>query len=260
MTESSRNLRKIVLEMAYNGRDANLQSIFSSMDIIDVLYNSILSLTPININDPNRDYFILSKGQSTMGLLAALAEKGILPIDELKTACSYESRISMQADRTKIPGIEVSAGSLGHGFPISVGIAWGNKLQNRTNQVYTLVGDGEMNEGTMWEAALFAGSEKLNNLTLIIDDNSSLEEMINIGNIGDKLSAFGFEVFYVNGHSKDELLNALSNISLNKPRAVIAKTIRGYGSKTLMLDNTWFHRAPNLEELKLLMEEVEYFD
>ncbi len=94
-------------------------------------------------------------------------------------------------------------------------------------------------------------SEKLNNLTLIIDDNSSLEEMINIGNIGDKLSAFGFEVFNVNGHSKDGLLNALSNISLNKPRAVIAKTIRGYGSKTLMLDNTWFHRAPNLEELKL---------
>lgn len=259
MTEELKNLRKLILEIAYYGQDANLQSIFSSVEIINVLYNRILNIAPENMNSPERDYFILSKGQSTMGLLAVLAEKGFFQKEELKNACRYNSIISMQADRTKVPGIEVSAGSLGHGFPIAVGVAWGNKLQGHSNHIYVLAGDGEMNEGTMWEAALFAGSEKLNNLTLIVDDNHSIEEMLNIGSIAQKLEAFGFDVEEVNGHNEEALFQALAKISTEKPKAIIANTIRGYGSETIMIDNTWFHRAPNEKELKNLKKEVEEF-
>lgn len=260
MTENVRNLRKLILEIAYYGQDANLQSIFSSVEIMNVLYSRILSITPKNMDSPTRDFFVLSKGQSTMGLLAILAEKGFFPKDELKRACQYDSIISMQADRTKVPGIEVSAGSLGHGFPVGVGLAWGNKLQGNANQIYVLAGDGEMNEGTMWEAALFAGSEKLNNLTLIIDENHSLKEMIDIGNIAKKLEVFGFEAEEVNGHNENALYEAFTRKRSDKPRAVVANTIRGFGSQTIMSDSSWFHRAPDLEELKKLQEEVDIFE
>ena len=260
MTEELKDLRKLILDIAYYGQDANLQSIFSSVEIINVLYSRILDITPQNMNASERDFFVLSKGQSTMGVLAILAKKGFFPIEELKGACQYDSIISMQADRTKVPGIEASAGSLGHGFPIAVGVAWGNKLQKRSNQTYVLVGDGEMNEGTMWEAALFAGSEKLNNLTMIVDDNHSLKEMLDIGSFTQKLETFGFEVENVDGHSEEALFQAFTKVRTEKPRAIVANTIRGYGSKTIMMDNTWFHRAPNKEELKKLKEEVDAFE
>lgn len=260
MTEELQKLRKLILEIAYYGQDANLQSIFSSVEIMNVLYNRILSISPNNINSPERDYFVLSKGQATMGLLAILSEKGFFPREEFRSACKYDSRISMQADRTKVPGIEVSAGSLGHGFPMAVGIAWGNKLLKRSSQVYVLAGDGEMNEGTMWEAALFAGSQSLNNLTLVIDDNHSLGEMLNIGNMAKKLEVFGFEVEEVNGHDENALFKVFSKKRIDKPRAIVANTVRGYGSRTIMLDNTWFHRAPNEVELKKLQKEVDDFE
>lgn len=260
MTSSAKKLRKTVLEMAYYGQDANLQSIFSSIDIIDVLYQKVLKISPDAVDNPDRDYFVLSKGQATMGLLSELAVLGFLPLDEIKTACRIDSRISMQADRTKLPGVEISAGSLGHGFPIAVGIAWGNKLSGRRNNVYVLAGDGEMNEGTMWEAALFAASEKLSNLTLIVDDNSSLQTMLDVGDIGEKLKAFGFDVRYADGHSEEDLFQNLVDLKGEKPHAIIANTIRGYGAKTLMTDNTWFHRAPTKEELYFLQGEVDQFD
>lgn len=260
MTSSANELRKMVLEMAYYGQNANLQSAFSAIDIIDVLYEKILHISPDRADNPDRDYFVLSKGQATMGLLAKLAIQGFFPVEEIKTTCGVDSRISMQADRTKIPGVEISAGSLGHGFPIAAGIAWGNKLAGRCNDVYVLAGDGEMNEGTMWEAALFAVSEKLSHLVLIIDDNSSLQVMLHIGDIGKKLKAIGFNVNYVDGHCEEELFRNLHNLNGEMPHAIIAKTIRGYGAKTLMTDHSWFHRAPTKEELNLLQKEVDNFD
>lgn len=259
MTEQAKKVRKSVLNMAYAGRDANLQSNFSSVEILRVLYDRVLKVDPSRLNDPARDRFVLSKGQSTMALLAMLAEKGFFPEEELMTACRYDSRISMQADRTKLPGVETSAGSLGHGFPIAVGIAWGNKIQGIPGRVYTMVGDGEMNEGTMWEAALFAGSEKLVNLTLIIDDNDSVDEMIAMGDLGEKLVAFGFTVVTVDGHDEDKLEKALKTEREGKPLAVLAKTVRGYGCRTFMTDRSWFHRAPTKDELQTLLQEVESF-
>lgn len=260
MTSSANELRKKVLEMAYYGRNANLQSVFSAIDIIDVLYEKILHVSPESADSPDRDYFILSKGQATMGLLAKLALQGFFSIEEIRTACRIDSRISMQADRTKLPGVEISAGSLGHGFPIAAGIAWGNKVSGRCNRVYVLAGDGEMNEGTMWETALFAASEKLSGLVLIVDDNASLQSMLNVGDIGEKLLAFDFDVKYVDGHHEEEMCRVLQALNGEKPHAIIARTVRGYGAKTLMTDDTWFHRAPTKEELRSLQEEVDHFD
>lgn len=259
LTKAAETLRLSILETAFYGQDANLQSVFSSVEILRVLYDKILSVTPDTADSPERDYFILSKGQATMGLLALLAEKNFFPREELKTACRYDSRISMQADRTKIPGVEISAGSLGHGFPVAAGIAYACKQKKRNNHIYVLAGDGEMNEGTMWEAALFAASEKLDNLTLIIDDNHSISEMIDLGDFKCKLQTFGFDTVVTDGHDEALLYEALVKANKNAPKAVIAKTVRGYGSHILMQDRSWFHRAPDQKELKILCEDVKHF-
>lgn len=259
MTQQARELRKAVLRTAYAGQDANLQSIFSAVEILRVLYDRILRVSPESAADPARDRFVLSKGQAAMGLLALLAEKGYFPQEELLTACRLDSRISMQADRTKLPFVEVSAGSLGHGFPIAVGMAWANRIAGRDASVYVLAGDGEMNEGTMWEAALFAASESLDRLTLIVDDNESIGQMLRMGDLAEKLRAFGFDAAAVDGHDETALEQALSARPAGRPRAVIAKTARGFGSRTLMEDRSWFHRAPTAAELEMLLNEVEEY-
>lgn len=257
-TVQAKNLRKSILKIAFIGQDANLQSLFSSVEILRVLYDRIMNVT--HEEETKRDRFVLSKGQSTMALLALLAEKGILDSAELKTACQYDASVSMQADRTKLSCMETSAGSLGHGLPMAVGMAWGNKLKGSTGRVFVLAGDGEMNEGTMWEAILFAASEKLDNLTLIIDDNDSIGKMISMGDLAQKLSAFGFVTVTVDGHDEDALEQSLKTPHAREPLAVIAKTIRGYGSKTIMTDASWFHRAPNRKEFDELCAEVDHFD
>ncbi len=257
MTERARQLRKSILRMAYFAQDANLPSTFSAVEILRVLYDRVLRASPETADDPGRDRFVLSKGQATMGLLAILAEKGYFPQEELLTACRYDSRVSMQADRTKLPFVEVSAGSLGHGFPMAAGMAWANRIMGRNASVYVLAGDGEMNEGAMWEAALFAASEKLDRLTLIIDDNDSIGRMVRMGDLSEKLRAFGFQTVEADGHDEEALAQALAVRHPGMPMAVLAKTIRGYGSQTLTEDRSWFHRAPTKNEMEQLIQEVE---
>lgn len=258
ISDRAKRLRVSILEIAYQSQDGNLQSAFSSVEILEVLYNSVLRFSPQSIHDPDRDCFFLSKGQATFALLAILADKGFISPKELTDVGNIHSKIGMQVDRTKMPCFENSAGSLGHGFPLSVGMAWSKKIQHNEGRVFTLVGDGEMNEGTMWEAALFASSENLNNLTIIVDDNNSINQMLQIGDLGKKLSAFGFQVFDVNGHNEDDLDRVLHFVS-DRPQAIIAHTKRGYGSNTLMTDKSWFHRAPSFNEMQMLKDEVMTF-
>ncbi len=264
MTSESKRLRTRLLEISNLGRDGNLQSCFSSIEIIYVLYHGVMNWSPETAKSPERDYFILSKGQSSLALSAVLEEKGLFSKDELNTFCKFGSRFSMQLDRTKFPegGIENSAGSLGHGFPMAVGLANALKIKGGQNRVYVLAGDGEMNEGTMWEACAFAGGHKLYNLTLIIDDNDSIGRMLDLSPLRAKLEAFGFSVYDADGHDVESLQNVLNECknAAGKPQAVIAHTVRGYGSKTLMNDNSWFHRSPNDEELEMLKREVEAFE
>ena len=244
-----------MLYVSAKGKDGNLQSCFSSLEIIWTIYDTIIP----NSKENRGSRFILSKGQSNLALLAVLEAKGLLEEGELDTFCQFDSRVSMQADRTKFNGIiETSAGSLGHGFPMAVGMAWAERIMGRERKVYCLAGDGEMNEGTMWEAALFASSEKLNNLTLIIDHNHSYEGMIDMGDLEVKFQSFGFYVLRVNGHNITEVEAALIAES-DKPVVILAETVRGWGSKTLMADRSWFHRYPKNDELSRLLEEVDEF-
>jgi len=247
-------LRKTLLRMSCLGHEGNLQSCFSSLEILWTLYDKVLQVSP----GTWRDRFILSKGQANAALLAVLAKKGFLPEKELDTFCQYDSRVAMQADRTKLPCVEVSAGSLGHGLPVCVGMAWAAKIQKRRGRFFVLVGDGEMNEGTMWEAALFAASERLDNLVVIIDENGSAGHMINMGSLEAKMGSFGFETVTVDGHNEASMEKVLS-VYYSRPCAIIAKTMRGYGCRTLMEDGSWFHRFPTAEELPHLMEEVDRY-
>lgn len=259
MDDILKRLRKRILKTSAIGHDGNLQSCFSSLEILWTLYNYFLPNQKSEYDNEDRNKFVLSKGQSNLALMTVLAEKGLLDKSEPDSFCKFDSRISMQADRIKFGGIvEASAGSLGHGFPIAVGMAWAKKIKKYSGRIFCLAGDGEMNEGTMWEVMLFASSEKLNNLTLIIDDNNSIGNLINFGSFSEKLSAFGFDVLSVNGHDVDELKRAFAH-KADKPCAVLAKTVRGYGSNTLMNDRSWFHRYPENDELDILCREVDEF-
>ena len=262
MLKELRELRKTCLQMANAGRDGNLQSVFSSMEIMWTLYDRVMNWSVERALSPERDFFILSKGQATMGLTAILARKGLFSTDELMTFGRIDSRFSMQADRTKFPegGIENSAGSLGHGFPIAVGLALAHKIREMSNRVYVMVGDGEMNEGTMWEAAILASSKRLDNLCMIIDDNDSIGRMIDMGSLSAKMTAFGFVTKSCDGHDVEALTEAFRRLKLpERPSCLIAKTQRGYGSRTLMTDRSWFHRAPDDRELEMLSAEVDAF-
>ena len=258
--EILKQIRKDILEIAHLGGDGNLQSTFSSLDLIWCIYDKILDITPNNCYEADRDIFILSKGQASLGLFVILSEKGFFSKKELKRFCKHDSIFGMQGDKTRIKGLEVSAGSLGHGLPIAVGVAMANKLKKINSKVCVLCGDGEMNEGTMWEALILASHNKLDNLYIVIDDNKSILKMLEMGDLKEKMDAFGIDSIRINGHNQKEIISAFAEKKNGRPKAIIANTQRGYGSKTLMEDPSWFHRAPTKDELEMLIKEVAVFE
>lgn len=264
MKKILKTLRKEALYLSHKCQDGNLQSVFSCLDIVWTLYDQVMNWCPDNALDDDRDFFIISKGQATLALYPVLIEKGMFSLEEIASEIGkFSSRYCIQTDLTKFQGgIENNAGSLGHGFPFAAGIAYANKIKQSPSQVYVLCGDGEFCEGTMWEACLFAGAKGLDNLYVIIDDNNSVGDMIDMGDMKRKLDAYGFDVCTVNGHDTDEIEKAMTKLNTlknHRPKAVIAKTIRGFGSKTMMEHDIWFHKAPDEEELKMLIREVEGF-
>lgn len=262
MNEKLRRLRKRCLKLSHICQDGNLQSAFSCMEIVWSLYNGVMNWGPEHAADPDRDYFIISKGQATLALYAVLIEKGMFAEEEFADMGSFHSRYCIQTDPTKFPegGIENAAGSLGHGLPFAVGLAMSAKIKKTPSMIYVLTGDGEFCEGTMWEACLFASGKRLDNLCVIIDDNHSVGAMIDMGDMVKKLESFGFDVFEVDGHEEEALTETFAKLQKNgKPKAVIAGTVRGYGSRTLTEKSIWFHKAPNAEELSMLCREVDEF-
>lgn len=264
MEKISKKLRKDALYLSHKCQDGNLQSVFSCLDIVWTLYDRIMNWSPDKAQDDNRDFFIISKGQATLALYPVLIEKGMFSLEEIASEIgTFSSRYCIQTDLTKFQGgIENNAGSLGHGFPFAAGIAYANKIRKSPSQVYVLCGDGEFCEGTMWESCLFASAKKLDNLFVIIDDNDSVRAMLDMDDLNEKLNAFGFDTCEVNGHDLEEterVINCLKEMKNGRPKAVIAKTIRGYGSKTMTEHDIWFHKAPNEEELAVLQKEVEGF-
>lgn len=261
MEKICRELRKDILYLSHRCQDGNLQSAFSCIDTLWVLYTEFMNWSPAKALDDDRDIFIISKGQATLALYPILIKLGLYSMDEIaETIGKFDSRFCNQVDVTKFEGgIENSAGSLGHGLPFAVGIAMANKIKNIDSTTYVLCGDGEFTEGTMWESCILAGTHKLDNLCVIIDDNDSVGAMVDMGSMKDKLEFFGFDVYDADGHNTDSLRSAFSYGRNGRPVAVITHTVRGYGSRTLTENDVWFHKAPNAEELVMLNKEVDEF-
>lgn len=261
MEDISRELRKDILFFSHKCKDGNLQSAFSCVDILWVLYSKIMKWSAEEPLADDRDIFIISKGQATLALYPVLVRKGLFTREEIADQIGkFDSRFCNQVDVSKFEGgIENSAGSLGHGLPFAVGIAMANKIKGIDSTIYVLCGDGEFTEGTMWESCILAGTHKLDNLCVIIDDNDSVSAMVNMENMKEKLEAFGFEVYETDGHALAGLEKVFHYPRRYKPVAIIAHTVRGYGSKTMIENDIWFHKAPDAGELEFLQKEVDEF-
>ena len=261
MEQIVKDLRKDILYLSHKCGDGNLQSAFSCVDVLWCLYNDVMNWSPNNAMSDERDICIISKGQATLALYPILIRRGLFDMDKVASEMGkFASRYSIQTDVTKFNGgIENNAGSLGHGLPFAVGIAMANKIKKLDSRVFVLCGDGEFTEGTMWESVILASSRKLNNLCVIIDDNDSVGAMVDMGNMREKLQAFNFAVQEINGHDLNAIKMALTKRAVDRPTAMIAHTVRGYGSKTMTNHDIWFHKSPNDDELKILSKEVDEF-
>lgn len=251
-----KQLRKKILEIAAGTGEGHIPSGLSILDILWVLYNRVLDITPLNIGSLYRDRFILSKGHGSLGLYVVLAEKGFIKPASLKSFVKYESDLGGHPDRNKISGVEASTGSLGHGLPMAVGLALGMKINRQPHRVYAVVGDGECNEGTIWESLNLASHHKLSNLYCIVDHNHSGDRALTLGNLKKKFESFGWDTVSINGHDQKLIYKTLTKKSLGRPMAIIAETIKGYGIKSMENNPSWHHKSPSLQDLKSLFEEL----
>ncbi|MFC1559503.1 transketolase [Candidatus Margulisiibacteriota bacterium] len=248
--------RKQILDMIDHARRGHIGSAFSIVEIVRVLYDDVLRFDPKKPEWPERDRFILSKGHGCLALYVALADKGFIKKTELKTLCELDSILGGHPDANKIPGVEASTGSLGHGLPIGAGIALSGKIDSKDFRTFVLLGDGECNEGTVWEAALFSNKHKLNRLIAIIDYNKlqcfgKTCDVLELEPFADKWKSFGFEVKEVDGHDVEALRKVLSDTPLKgeRPLAIICHTVKGKGIKTLEGNASWHHKSRMSDEL-----------
>jgi transketolase len=249
-------LKRLIVQASSSAGEGHIPSALSILDLIWVLYDQVLKIDPNRSNDPVMDRFVLSKGHASLALYAVLAEKGFFSADEFLTFCSYEGKLGGHPDCNKVPGAEASTGSLGHGLPMAVGMALGSKIKLIENRVYCLVGDGECNEGTIWESALLAAHHQLFNLCCIVDYNHSTDRALKVGDIVAKFKTFGWEAVVIDGHDHEQIYRALNHFHPDRPLAIIAETIKGNGIKRMENEPAWHHRSPNDEELKDILEEL----
>ena len=233
-----------IAELSVIGKEGHVPSALSILDIIWVIYNKIININLLKRRSRKRDFFILSKGHGCLAQYVVLEKKGIIFKKDLNTFCKYKSNFGGHPDSNKIEGIECSTGSLGHGFPFAAGVAYGNKLLNIKSKVITLVGDGECNEGSIWETAMIANHHKLNNLICIIDKNKSSDRALKIDDLKSKFKSFGWRALNIDGHSQKEIFKAL-NIKSKKPIAIIANTIKGKGISFMENNPEWHHKNLN---------------
>ncbi|MBH0230743.1 transketolase [Halobacillus sp. KCTC 3957] len=245
-------IRRHGIEMTHISQGSHIGAILSVTDIIAVLYNDIANVDPQNPKMPERDRIILSKGHAGAAIYAALAEKGFFDVDELKTHYADGSRLSGHVSHKGIPGVEFSTGSLGHGLSVAAGMAYGAKKDQKNHNVFVILGDGECDEGSVWEAALMANHYRLNNLVAVIDHNKMqsldfCDNTIELSPFADKWKAFGWNVIDIDGHNHDELRDAYKKAisSENKPTLIIANTIKGKGVSFMENDILWHYRFPH---------------
>ena len=253
-----------VIEGVYAAQAGHPGGSLSAADIFTYLYFQEMKIDPQNPKDPDRDRFVLSKGHTAPGYYAALANRGYFPVEELKTLRQIGSRLQGHPDMKGIPGVDMSSGSLGQGISCAVGMAEAGKLMGKDYRVYTLLGYGEIEEGQVWEAAMFAGNHALDNLVVIVDNNGlqidgPIDKVCSPYPIDKKFEAFNFHVINVNAHDFDELRAAFKEARETKgmPTAIIAHSLKGKGVSFMEGNVDWHGKAPNDEEFAVAMADLE---
>ena len=257
-------VRKNIVTALHSAKSGHPGGSLSAADMVTYLYYEEMNVDPKNPKDPNRDRFVLSKGHAAPVLYGVLAEKGYLPKKDLVTLRKTNSYLQGHPDMKHTPGVDMSAGSLGQGVSTAVGMALAGKMDDSDYRVYTMLGDGEIEEGQVWEAAMFAGHRKLDNLVVIVDNNNlqidgTVEEVCSPYPIDKKFEAFNFNVQVINGHDFDEIRKALDNAKTTKgmPTAIIMNTVKGKGVSFMENAVNWHGAAPNDEQYKQAMEDLE---
>ncbi|WP_345993120.1 transketolase [Sulfurimonas sp. HSL-1716] len=260
LKERSTNIRKNILRIANSSKGPHVGTALSSVDILTTLYFKVLKIE--DFNDENRDIFIMSKGHGAMALYATLYEKGYLSKEELSSYYQNGGSLPAHLDMTTNPAIEVSSGSLGHGLPQALGFAYSKKLKNLTSKVYVLMGDGEVQEGSVWEAAMLAPKMKLNNLIAIVDRNDlqgygKPSDLVSFESIEDKFKSFNWNVTRIDGHDFKEIETALNNES-DKPKVIICDTTKGKGISFMENELKWHYFIVTDEILQQGLNELEH--
>ena len=257
-------VRKGIVTAVHAAKAGHPGGSLSAADIFTYLYFEELNIDPKDPKKPDRDRFVLSKGHTAPGLYSALALRGYFPVEDLKTLRHLGSYLQGHPDMKHIPGVDMSSGSLGQGISAAVGMALSAKLSGDDYRVYTLLGDGEIQEGQVWEAAMFAGARKLDNLVVIVDNNGlqidgKVEDVCSPYPIDKKFEAFNFHVINIDGNDFDQIDAAFKEAKTVKgqPTAIIAKTVKGKGVSFMENQVGWHGKAPNDEEYKIAMEELE---
>lgn len=263
LKNKAKELRKDLVKVVYESKAGHIGGSLSSLDILTTLYYEVLNVNPENPKDPDRDRFILSKGHIAEALYCVLADKGYFEKEKLKTYSKFGSTL-IGHPNIKNPGVELNTGSLGHGLSASVGMALAAKKDNKNYRVFTLMGDGEQAEGSIWEAAMSAAHYKLDNLVAIVDRNGlqisgTTEDVMSLKDLSGKWEKFGWNVIEVNGNDIEQLLNVFNAAPAveGKPTMVIAKTIKGKGVSFMENNPKWHHGVPTEEQYVQAMKELE---
>ncbi|MEI7690646.1 MAG: transketolase [bacterium] len=259
----SKEVRKDILKMVHASKASHVGSAFSTVEVLVVLYKLILKISPKSSTDKDRDRFLLSKGHACTALYAILAELGFYE-KKLLDDYSKDGSIFMSHINSEVPGVEFSTGSLGHALPVGVGVALAAKKRKKAYKTYVLMSDGELNEGSNWEAFMMAAHLKLDNLVAIIDANKIqalgfTKDILSLEPIEDKLSSFGWDVIRTDGHNYEQIYSSLTSLTLEsngKPKVLIADTVKGKGVSFMEGELKWHYSSPNDEEYDLAVEEL----
>ncbi|MDI9493188.1 MAG: transketolase [Bacillota bacterium] len=264
LRKKANDIRIGIIKSVYSAGSGHPGGSLSAADILTVLYFKEMNIDPENPRMPGRDKFVLSKGHASPGIYSTLAERGFFPKEELLTFRKMGSKLQGHPDMKKVPGIEMSTGSLGQGFSAAVGMALANKLDKDQGRIYVLMGDGELQEGMVWEAFMAAAHFKLDNLTVIIDWNGlqidgKNDDVMSVTPIDEKLKGFRWEVLTIDGHDLEEISYAFEKARecKGKPFAIIAKTVKGRGVSFMENESGWHGKAPNKEQFEQALAELE---
>ena len=254
VNQKIRALKYKIASVSSIAKEGHVPSAYSILDILWVLYHDVMKVT--GQNELESDKFILSKGHASLALYAIFLSKKIISVEEFESFCSYDSKFGGHPDSRKCPYIEVSTGSLGHGLPVAVGMAMSSVISSRTNRIFCLIGDGECNEGTIWESAMLAAHHRLGNLTCIVDYNHSTDRALKLGEIDMKFKEFGWGTQCVDGHNHADLRRALLKSFPDQPNVIVANTVKGKGVRSMENEPAWHHKSPTAAELKSILTEL----